>query len=87
MFFFLLFYFSQVQKWNTCAVSDERLSMPKILQTFSHGHCFILEKAERRENLDHLYIFWFWSVLMARPFFVQPTVGLGMPLASQDKVV
>lgn len=62
--------------------------MPKIPQTFSHGHCSILkEKPERREKLDHLYIFWFWSVLMARPFFVQLTVGLGMPVASQDKVV
>lgn len=35
----------------------------------------------------NLYIFWFWSVLSSRPFFFQVTVGLGIPVASQDSVV
>ncbi|TNN56510.1 hypothetical protein EYF80_033236 [Liparis tanakae] len=33
-----------------------------------------------------LYRFWFWSVSRARPFFLQPTVGLGTPAASQASV-
>lgn len=44
-------------------------------------------RKEREKTWINLYIFWFWSVLMGRPFLVQLTVGLGMPVASQERVV
>lgn len=61
--------------------------MPRIhLQSFSPFNPFMRKRREEK-TWTYLYIFWFWSVLMARPFFVQLTLGLGMPVASQDKVV
>ena len=34
-----------------------------------------------------LNMFWFCSVLSGRPSLLQATLGLGMPVASQDRVV
>lgn len=44
-------------------------------------------RKEREKTWINLYIFWFWSVLMVWPFFCQLTVGLGIPVASQGRVV
>lgn len=45
------------------------------------------KKTKREKTWINLYIFWFWSVLMTRAFFVQLTEGLGIPVASHDSVV
>lgn len=37
--------------------------------------------------LPYLYEFWFWSTLRSCPFFLQLIDGLGIPVASQARVV
>lgn len=45
------------------------------------------EAIKEEKTWLNLYIFWFWSVLRGRASLVHVTVGLGMPVASQDRVV
>lgn len=48
--------FSQVQKLNTFTTSANRSSVAKIPQTFSHGHCFILDEKPERKTGSPVHI-------------------------------